>query len=125
MRKLIVGILALVSISAYAAIDYSIECYVKTKCPENSHCEIRELVVFIANDQAESVIIKSGRKSVDVENFSTSRNGTVKISGKDAYGDSFSAKINLMKVLENEDYSDAGRFNILRVYPVKLACRKL
>ena len=124
MKKIINGLLAMSSIPAFAA-DYSIECYAKVKCPEGSNCAISELLVDVVDNQAMSVTAKSSRRTNEVTNFKTSIDGMVKISGKDAYGDTFSARFDLEKVSETEEYSIAGKYNILRFYPVNLACRKL
>lgn len=124
MKKILAGILTLGSFSAFA-IDYSVECYAKVKCPNSRQCAFTELVVDVVENEVQSVTAKSSRRSNEVVSFRTSREGMVKISGEDAFGDSFSAKIDLTKVSETEEYSIAGKYNILRIHSVELACRKI
>lgn len=137
MKKIIFLALALtssMSTIASASERLDLECYADVKCPVGSCCALRGLSLnfqfdskeLAADDvQARAYTNLSSKSGSVLDQKVTSRH--IKLVGKDAFGESFSARIRfeLLDQVSTTDYSTVGKYNLFRLYPVDLKCKKL
>lgn len=126
MKKIIPALL-LVSSSVFASESMNIKCVAEVRCPANASCASRTLKIKIENNEVAEVISSAHPFSdVGVGNYKKN-DSRIKMVGRDALGDPFSAviQLDLLEEVNKTEYKTVGRYNLFRLIPKNLNCIQL